>query len=74
MIGEMTHRKTLTKRLNLGELISSIGYDTLNYPEPFNCEAERWHFNHPFVDPSNLKLVINFEKGQKPYFNTPSVS
>jgi len=47
-----------------------MGYDIYNYPEPFKCEAETWHFNVPFVDLSNPKLVVNFEKGQKLYFNT----
>ena len=73
MIGEMTLRKIFIEPLILGAIISSLGYDPLNYPEPFNCEAEKWHFNHPYVDMSNLKLVVNFENGQKPYFNTPVV-
>lgn len=69
----MTPQRILIALLSSGQFISAVGYDMYNYPEPFNCEAEKWHFNAPFVDMSNLKTIVTFENGQKPYFNTMPV-
>ena len=68
-----TRRRTPTRARSSRGLSSAIGYDIYNYPEPFMCEAQKWHFNNPYFDASNLRQVVNFEKGQKIYFNPPSV-
>jgi hypothetical protein len=73
MTGATTLQKISTELKSLGGLIRELGYDIYNFPEPFNCEADKWHFNHPYFDPAKLNIVANVENSPKLYFNSPSV-